>query len=94
MSAEFGVEKKACFFCGQPETVGFNEHYTFCPDCSAIFTKMSIEKGCKHIHRSAVVVIRAPWYRSVRESAKPHVLETESGNVCSVCREEIIDSGW
>ena len=42
--------KEKCYFCGNNRTIGFKEHYIFCPNCSAIYTFMIVQrKTCDHI---------------------------------------------
>lgn len=88
---EFGTVKEPCFFCGQEETIRHSEHYTFCPDCTAIYTRMSIEKGCEHLGRGTVWVTRYPWYKRIRETARPHVKPDDR---CNVCDSPILEGGW
>ena len=47
---EFGIVQKECYFCEQPNTILFDEHYTFCPNCSAIYTFSMIQSSnCEHV---------------------------------------------
>jgi hypothetical protein len=79
-----------CALCGYIETVPFHEHYTFCPDCSAIYTQMIVqEKNCDHIKDDTVVVEREPWYKSTREETI-YIFE----DACSVCKKKAIADGW
>jgi hypothetical protein len=96
---EFGIVEEECFFCKQPRTVAFNEHYTFCPNCSAIYTFMMIYKDkdtCSHITGDEPTVIKKPIYKSVRD--KIHIYK--GGDVvpnnyhCSYCRNIVYVDGW
>lgn len=88
---DFGLCNSPCYFCGYQVTLSFNEHYTFCPDCTAIYTECVVEKGCSHIVDHGVFVTKYPWYKSVREKAGPSVTPE---NTCSECNSEIFDGGW
>lgn len=97
---EWGVCREpedACHFCQHPATVLFNEHYTFCPNCSAIYTVMSVEQGCAHFQdgESGVLAERVPWYSDDREGK---VYATETGEddsmLCSICHKHVILDGW
>ena len=69
-SCEFGAEEEECYFCGQPRTIEFSEHYTFCPNCSAIYTTMIIQKSnCDHINNESRIptVVREPWFANDRD---------------------------
>lgn len=91
-------ETEVCFFCGSKNTVLFSEHYTFCKECTAIYSEMIvIEKHCKHIGETAVVAEREPWFRSLRQEIREkklgYILEGNSGR-CSVCQSITIADGW
>jgi len=103
----FAVIDEECYFCKHPVTVLFNEHYNFCPNCSAICTfPMVQEINCTHINKRTPVAERPPWYREYRESKpyiyeesaefKRHSLYEEDGVIqkCSVCHAECVADGW
>jgi len=47
---QFAVVDEKCYFCDHAITVMFNEHYTFCPSCAAIYNTSTIQTaGCSHI---------------------------------------------
>ena len=92
---EFGIIEETCYFCGQSKVIGFNEHYTFCPECSAIYTFMIIQrKSCEHITDDTPIAERSPWYKEYRE--KPHILSNSygTGQKCSVCSKHVLADGW
>jgi len=99
---EFGVVHEECYFCGQPRTILFNEHYIFCPNCAVTYTDMMIqESNCVHIKSGVPVVISNPWYSgyndSNRKSMKTHIylLDGESTmQFCSKCNLKCIADGW
>jgi|GEM_PF-7049265 len=96
---EFGIVHEECYFCGQPRTILFNEHYIFCPNCAAIYTNMMIQKSdCDHIKDGVPVVISNPWFSaSDRKLAKTHIYLLDGVSTlqfCSRCNSECIADGW
>lgn len=90
----FGIVDEKCYFCGHEQTVIFNEHYTFCPECSAIYTSMMVIEGCDHIKSNAVIALRKPWFKDFK-CDKPYIEEGDEGNeVCSECGLSVIADGW
>jgi len=91
---EFGIEHEKCYFCGQPRTIQFEDHYTFCPNCSAIYTNMMLlRSGCDHITENTPCVLNEPWYKSDRQ--KPYMVETiEDTKICSICGAKCESDGW
>lgn len=93
---EFGVSPEECYFCGQPNTVGFKEHYTFCPNCSAIYTFLIIQEShCDHIDpdKDIPCVERIPWYKSARN--KVYIIKDTNGDQrCSICDSVCMADGW
>lgn len=92
---EFGIEDKPCYFCNHPKTVRFQEHWIFCPDCSAIYTFMIVNEGCDH-SKDAPVLYRHPWFD--RDTNKPFIytalLDDQFPYRCSECDELVIADGW
>jgi len=85
-----------CYFCGE-ETVRFHEHYHFCPECSAIYTYLIVQKShCKHIKDRTPTVMREPWYKDLRmNSKKPYIMEETNGSkTCSICNRPCSSDGW
>jgi hypothetical protein len=88
--------RKECYFCGNPTTVRFHEHYTFCANCSAIYTFMVVhEHNCIHIGAGTPVVSHPPWY----ETDKSWIYEYEEDDPgvffkCSVCHADCEVDGW
>jgi len=93
---EFGIDEEKCYFCGQPRTVRFSEHWIFCPNCSAMYTFMIIvESNCDHIKDNIPYVIKEPWYNKMKHE-KPYAHDTEDlkMQICSVCGKECVMDGW
>jgi hypothetical protein len=93
---EFGTQDKPCYFCGHPQTIGFHEHFIFCPDCSAIYTFMLIlEAVCDHVEK-APVIYRHPWFD--RDTNKPFIyaatLDDQYPYRCSECDALVLADGW
>jgi len=88
---EFGIVMKKCYFCDQPRTVRFNEHYTFCPNCSAIYSTMILQEShCEHFEGDQAIVIEfEPCYPEYRD--KPYIA---CGDTCSVCGVNVCADGW
>jgi len=87
---EFGIVKKKCYFCDQPRTIRFNEHYTFCPNCSAIYSEQILQVShCKHFSGDSAVVIKVE--PSHIEGKKPFVMK---GDICSECSVNVWADGW
>lgn len=93
---EFGTVEEECFFCKQPRTIAFNEHYTFCPNCSTIYTYIIILKDkntCSHINGDEPTVIKRPIYKYVRD--KVHIYEAGKNSYhCSYCHNTVHIDGW
>lgn len=90
---DFAISNKKCYFCGKEKTIRFHEHYTFCPDCSAIYTNLMIqETNCDHIKDGVVVATREPWYKKSRKI--PFIKEKGDIQECSVCGKRCIADGW
>lgn len=88
-----------CYFCGNDNTVGFSEHYHFCPSCSAIYTFLIVHnKNCNHINDRTPVAIREPWFESARNGKKYIVDYNERADVptykCSICAKPVHADGW
>ena len=84
-----------CYFCDNSKIVGFKEHYSFCPNCSAIYTFMIVRnKFCEHISDNTPVVDRQPWNVKYRE--RPHILNINGGATqkCSKCNKYVLADGW
>jgi len=105
---QFAVIDEKCYFCDHPITVLFNEHYNFCPDCSAIYTFPTVHKtDCSHIRDNIPVAERPPWYKEYRD-AKPYIYEESSvfkrhslyeeiegvTQKCSICHAECTADSW
>lgn len=88
---EFGIVNKACYFCGQPRTIRHSEHYTFCPNCSAIYSKMILQEShCKHFDGDQAIVIELePCYPEYRDK-----LYVDKGDICSICGANVDADGW
>ena len=99
-STEFGIMEVECHFCKQFPIVRFAEHYCFCPNCSAIYTKMIIHsKRCNHVMKNKTpVAIREPWFKSVRQESTYLIAlaEPEDGftHMCSQCHARVKADGW
>jgi hypothetical protein len=93
------VINEPCYFCNEGQLIGFNEHYIFCSNCSAIYTNMIIhEKECDHVVKDRTpVAIREPWFESARNG---RVYLTEAigqpgiTHNCSICFGQVIADGW
>lgn len=94
---------KICFFCDGQDLIRFAEHYMFCRNCSAIYTKITADPDteCEHFRpdlaveesKSMVDVERLPWFKSIREKVtrtKPFVM---AGH-CQMCGKKVADAGW
>lgn len=86
--------EKSCYFCGHMHTVRFAEHWTFCPECAAIYTYMLLlETRCKHIKDSIPFVSHDCWFKKYRQ-AQTFIKYNDRGQVCSKCGEECYVDGW
>ncbi|KKM80503.1 hypothetical protein LCGC14_1339270 [marine sediment metagenome] len=87
---EFGIVKRKCYFCDQPRTVQFDEHFIFCPNCSAIYSEQILQEShCKHFSGdSAIVVEFEPLFYPAK---KPYVV---GGDICSECGTNVWADGW
>lgn len=97
---ELAVIKYPCFFCGISQTVQFDEHYTWCPCCRAVYTYMIIrERGCDHIPGrepdNCPVLVEMPRALEVLEG-KTYIEANEFGErqYCSVCGKTCVADGW
>ena len=96
MSRTFTIIKNKCYFCNAKEIIRFNEHYRFCPECSAIYTHMLVlEIQCVHLNIHSPVVINECWYAKERR-AKVYIKPGyEHGTqVCSWCATRCEADGW
>lgn len=94
MSRTFTITENKCYFCNAKETIHFNEHYRFCPECSAIYTNMLVQRsGCKHVNNTTPVVTTDCWFAKDRR-AKVFIKYNSWGQVCSKCGEECYADGW
>jgi hypothetical protein len=95
---------KPCYFCGSKETVRFHEHYTFCTNCSAIYTFLMVrESNCNHMKDGVPLVEHGSWY-SFDPRTKPYIYakyeREEYGDGdgvfhhCSICHESCVADGW
>ena len=98
---EFGIVDEKCYFCGHEKTVRFNEHYTFCPSCTAISTNLMAVDTCEHFKGDAVVATREPWSDKIVEDLInkqiPYIIEDDDGEGvgnCSICGKPCIADGW
>lgn len=85
-----------CPFCKSENLVAFHEHYTFCKECTAIYTYYIIRDSkinCEHITKNTVCADRPPWFRNIRE-ATVYIEQTVESHACSVCGAEVIPDGW
>jgi hypothetical protein len=98
--SEFAVVNEVCYFCDHEKTVLFNEHYSFCPDCSAIYTSMMAVESCPHFKDDVLVTTREPWFahlrEELREKGKAYIVEDEGNGLgqCSICGKLCIADGW
>jgi len=95
----FGTVMKKCYFCDQPRTILTNEHYTFCPNCTALYTFMLVQKSnCEHIKDGVPRILHVPNYPYTID--KPYIYEgyEEEGHAifdrCSVCHTNCHADGW
>jgi hypothetical protein len=99
---DFVIVSEKCYFCGKDETIVFHEHYTFCSNCSAIYTTTIIQSsGCKHIKGGVPRAIHEPWYKNARERKayiKERVVKHHHGEeieqYCSICGSICTTDGW
>ena len=90
----FTILTSGCYFCKSPEIIRFGEHWSFCPDCSVIYTYMVLlETGCKHIKNGIPLVTNDCWFPKDRR-AKTFIKYNSRGQVCSTCGEECYADGW
>jgi hypothetical protein len=93
---EFGIVNEKCPFCDQKTVVNFNEHYYFCPACTAIYTfLMILEKECDHINHDTPCVDRKP----IHGTETVYIYTIDGGiwdgqQVCSECGAHCIADGW
>ncbi len=95
MSRTFTITENKCYFCNAKETILFNEHYRFCPECSAIYTNMLVlEIQCIHLNIRSPFVTRDCWYVKERR-AKAYIKPGHDGaQICSWCGTECYADGW
>jgi len=92
---EVGIINKNCPFCNYEYIVNFHEHYHFCPECTAMWTKSILqEQSCDHVNDSSLEVMREPWYKNAREDKVYIITDLEGNQKCSKCRKECIADGW
>jgi len=92
---EVGIINKNCPFCGYKYTVDFHEHYHFCPECTAMWTRSILQKrSCNHINDHSLEVMREPWYRKVRKNMVYIVTDRDGTQKCSKCGKGCISDGW
>ena len=91
---EYALVEEKCFFCNSEETLAFSEHYTFCPECTSIYTIMIPIQKCECLLDTSPTVTREPWYKEIRDNAKPHIIEDVHRQKCSVCDSTVIYDGW
>ena len=82
-----------CPFCKSEDVVPFKEHYSFCKECTAIYTYSAVITGCEHINKESTIAERPPWYKKDRDSIA-YIIETGNVAKCSVCGTEIELGGW
>lgn len=88
------TNNEKCPFCKSEDVVSFKEHYSFCKECTAIYTSSAVvEKNCEHINKESVIVERPPWYKKDRDSVA-YIIESEDIAKCSVCGAEVELGGW
>ena len=88
------VRGAPCYFCGNENIVRFHEHYIFCPECAAIYTKMIVwNMSCKHVLNDTPVVRSDCWYKENRE-AKVYIKVVDNKQICSICGAECEADGW
>jgi hypothetical protein len=81
-----------CMFCNSTELLTFSEHWTFCKDCSAIYTDMmKCETHCEHIKSDTKTVDRLPWFKSARTGCKEAFIKDDK---CSICGKTALADGW
>jgi hypothetical protein len=95
-NADFGISQKPCYFCGNERTIQFGEDpYIFCPNCSAIYTFMTVWDACSHC-AEAPVLVRYPWNDDKLD--KPFIyaalLDDQYPYRCSECDQLIVAEGW
>ena len=91
MTAECGFIKEPCPFCKEEETLRFNEHYNFCPNCTAIYTDMMVERSCEHFDKDALVVTREPGLRGLKYDVT--FIDANSQR-CNKCKTLCNLGGW
>lgn len=94
-NANYGISLKPCYFCENENTIEFQEHYTFCPNCTAIYSFMMLWDACGHV-ANAPVIIRYPWNDNHLD--KPFIytalLDDPYPYRCSECDVIIVADGW
>ena len=94
---DYGFIQEPCFFCGHENVLLHNEHYIFCPHCTALYTDQIVQEGCEHIKKDAIVMIYEPGLKEVREKAqkeKAYLKEENGKQYCSLCGKECVADGW
>jgi hypothetical protein len=82
----------SCIFCNSENVTRFAEHFTFCKDCSAIYTFPNIVRGCEHtVGKHLPVVLRLPWYEI---DFPDMVLELNGQYYCTKCWCRVWLNGW
>jgi hypothetical protein len=92
---EFGTQDKPCYFCGHPQTVGFKDHFVFCPNCLAVYTFVMVhEAKCEHVKVGTPAMIRLPDAFVAIED-KEFFYGTRDGQYrCATCDTESVIDGW
>lgn len=94
----FAIVEEACHFCGQPKIVAFNEHFVFCPHCTAIYHTLLLHKSnCKHIKDGVPTVVREPRY-PVKDGVvyvkEREEYQQDTWYYCSVCHAPCVVDGY
>ena len=89
------VTNSKCYFCEEQQLILFSEHWTFCPGCSAIYSRMVLVKTtCEHIHEGIPVVENNCWFPVYREMKTYIKCFEHDKQECSVCGATCYADGW
>ena len=89
------ITNDKCYFCNGHELIRFAEHWTFCPNCAAIYTRMVLnETNCEHINKSTPVVTNDCWFRKNREKKVYIKYLSFDDQSCSKCGKPCEADGW
>ena len=92
--AQMFKNTEKCVFCGSADVVNTHEHWTFCKECTALYTNMILQKSnCEHITKDSPFVERPPWYKNHRDSI-PYIKGDTENTRCSVCGANVESDGW